>query len=422
MPENPARPELAAGFSFALSPTQGPTTTGQTLMWQSSVFQERKASLAWPPLAITWRAIPIVGLLLIVAGCSAPPSEQPLDTGPDYRLRPSYGTVHLDAGFRYDPWQVTLQAGGRHAAAALAHGCAGFIAGPPDVDLIYRAGDFSLYILATSKAETTLVVNAPDGSWHCSDELTGVGPLITFSTPASGMYNIWVGSISGRLEPATLFVSEIDPQLPSEGFGSASGSGFFVSAGGHLVTNAHLVDGCAAVEVVDHGPATVLLVDAEDDLALLQVRDRRGPHAIFQTEPPRLGTDVLVVGYPLQPILMGSLNVTTGVVSGQRGIARDPRYFQFTAPLQPGNSGGPVIDEAGRVLGVATFRIDQDLVFQQSGLRPQNLNFAIRNDVVLRFLARLPVAPSTGAGGTPRPRTEVSEFGAAITVQVVCTD
>jgi len=374
-------------------------------------------------VTIARRAIPIVGSLLIaLGGCSTPQSDPPPDTGPNAALRPSYGTVHLDAGFRYDPWRIELDAGGRHAAAGLGEGCAGFIAGPPDIDLVYRAGNFSLYIFATSKADTTLVVNAPDGAWHCSDNAMGVDPLIAFGTPAAGIYNIWVGSISGRPEPATLLVSEIGPALPNDAITGAAGSGFFVSADGHLLTNAHVVDGCTAIEVIDHGPAVVLLVDTEDDLALLRVSDRRGPHAVFQTDPPRLGADVVVLGYPLLPLLSGSLNVTTGVVSGQSGVGGDPRHFQFTAPLQPGNSGGPVIDENGRVLGVATYRIDDEIAFRQSGSLPQNLNFAIRNAVVLPFLARLPIVPSTAVGGTPRLRTEVSEGGASITVQVVCGD
>lgn len=366
------------------------------------------------------RASAIVGSLLMgLGGCSTAP---PADAGPDYALRPSYGTVHLDAGFREDPWQMALEAGGDHAAAGLGKDCAGFIAGPPDIDLVYRAGTYSLFVSATSEADTTLVVNAPDGSWHCSDDVTGVDPLITFSTPAAGMYNIWVGSISGRRVPAVLLVSEIDPTLPDNAMTGVSGSGFFVSAAGHLLTNAHVVEGCAAIEVIDHGPARLLLVDAEDDLALLQVEVQDGPHAVFQSEPPRLGTDVVVIGYPMLHLLSGSLNVTTGVVSGQSGVGRDPRHFQFTAPLQPGNSGGPVIDETGRVLGVATYMIDEATAFQQSGALPQNLNFAIRNDVVLPFLARLPISPSTAAGGTPLLRTEVSEGGASITVQVVCAD
>lgn len=366
-----------------------------------------------PGAASELRGIARTALLLTLAGCTV------AGNAPDPNLRPTYGTVHLDAGFRNDPWQLRIEAGGDIDARAVAPGCAGFVAGAPDIDLAYRAGAYSLYIFAISEADTTLVVNAPDGSWHCSDDALALGPLVTFESPAAGFYNIWVGSVSDRLEQAELLVSEVDPAASDGPVPSASGSGFFVSDDGYLVTNAHVVDDCDSYAVVDHGTAELVAKDDRADLALLKIGGYRGSHAAFATGDVRLGDDVLLLGYPLADIL-GSLNVTTGVVSGLAGLERDADVFQFSAPLQSGNSGGPVLDQSGRVIGVATYSLDEWAELDRTGSLPQNINFAIRTDVIVRFLERSGVTAARADGGAALARRDIAAQGSTFTVQVRC--
>lgn len=134
--------------------------------------------------------------------------------GLDYSLPANYGAGSLRAGFTPDPFRLELLAGGDiNAREALSGepGCIGWVTASPDYELTYQAGDvFDLYISAGSSADTTLIVNAPDGSWRCNDDAWGLNPGIVFDNPQSGVYDIWVGTYS-RTEPreATLFISEL---------------------------------------------------------------------------------------------------------------------------------------------------------------------------------------------------------------------
>lgn len=125
---------------------------------------------------------------------------------------PNFGTVTLETGFIPDPHEVTLVAGG--STQVTQSGCNGFVSDSPDVDLHYTAGEtFPLNIYVTSDSDTTLLVNLPDGTWVCNDDTSGLNPALSFESPQSGLYNIWVGSYSDDEMPAaTLKISEIAPQ------------------------------------------------------------------------------------------------------------------------------------------------------------------------------------------------------------------
>ena len=128
---------------------------------------------------------------------------------------PTFGSVELSTGFTPDPHSVSMAAGGSTAVSSdLGANCAGYITDAPDLDLTYNAGDtFPLNIYVVSEADTTLVVNLPDGTWICNDDAEGLNPAINLASPASGLYNIWVGNYDGTdTPPATLNISELDPQ------------------------------------------------------------------------------------------------------------------------------------------------------------------------------------------------------------------
>ena len=127
-------------------------------------------------------------------------------------LNPSYGTFNLRMGFQPDPARVGIDAGGPNNASQLGSGCAGFIADPPDMRLNYTAGAAPLIIRARSNADTTLVVNGPGGNWSCNDDNgRDLNPELIFSQPASGQYDIWVGTFSSTsTEPAEIEISEVN--------------------------------------------------------------------------------------------------------------------------------------------------------------------------------------------------------------------
>ncbi|MGY6628105.1 MAG: peptidase S1 [Oceanicaulis sp.] len=132
----------------------------------------------------------------------------------NFSLNPSYGTVALSGGFTPDPYIINLQAGGGIAARNVSSSCAGYIADAPDVRLQFSAGSLPLIISTNARADTTLVINGPDGSWYCDDDGgQGFNASIRFNNPRSGQYDIWVGTFSsGQLQPAGLYISEISSQ------------------------------------------------------------------------------------------------------------------------------------------------------------------------------------------------------------------
>jgi hypothetical protein len=181
---------------------------------------------------------------------------------------------------------------------------------------------------------------------------------------------------------------------------ASTGTGFYISSTGHVLTNHHVVDGCTTVAISRPGgqrvPLRLIGADEGADLAVLVQESAtatpflnlRGGDA---GKPVRAGERVVLVGYPARSQL-GGVNVTEGIVSGLRGALGDQSRFQYTAPTQPGNSGGPVLDASGLVVGVVVSQIDKI-----SGERTaQNINFGIKLDLVRTFLAANNVTASNG--------------------------
>jgi hypothetical protein len=136
----------------------------------------------------------------------------------DYHQVPTYTTLNLNTGFTPDPATVQLSSGGSNDASALnnqqhAGDCRGMVAPKPDVRLNYTAGDrYPLIISAHANGDTTLVINGPGGEWYCNDDRASgdLNPAVNIPHPASGQYDIWVGTFGGSdLLPATLSVSEV---------------------------------------------------------------------------------------------------------------------------------------------------------------------------------------------------------------------
>ncbi len=169
---------------------------------------------------------------------------------------------------------------------------------------------------------------------------------------------------------------------------NSTGTGFFVDATGTILTNAHVVEKCRALTVGDGLPAELLALDGNADLALLRVpKSPANAVARFAAGPARLNADVTVIGFPLHGLL-GGLNVTRGSVSSTSGVGGDDDYFQMTAAIQPGNSGGPVVNEFGAVVGVVQSKLDALKVAAVIGDIPQNINFAIRAELAKQFLTK----------------------------------
>ncbi|MGC4106930.1 MAG: serine protease [Thermomicrobiales bacterium] len=196
---------------------------------------------------------------------------------------------------------------------------------------------------------------------------------------------------------------------------TASGTGFLV-ADGRVLTNHHVIDGCARVTArATDGRQDAARVDASDprrDLALLTVPSGLGPALTFRDSPPVLrGESVVTYGFPLAGLLSSGPTLTTGTVSALAGLRDNPLHLQISAPVQPGNSGGPLLDGQGHVIGVVVSKLNAARVARMTGGDiPQNVNFAIKGTEALAFLAAQGVRPALAAsqGAELRP----AEIGA----------
>jgi S1-C subfamily serine protease len=185
----------------------------------------------------------------------------------------------------------------------------------------------------------------------------------------------------------------------------ASGSGFIV-AEGRILTNRHVVDGCRRMTARNASGQTIgATIDATDehrDLALLSVPPGFGPPLIFRNSPVvERGESVITYGFPLSGVLSSGPSLTTGNVSALSGLQDNPLHYQISAPVQPGNSGGPLLDAQSHVIGVVVSKLDAAQVARMTGGDiPQNVNFAIKGNEALAFLdergIRAATAPSTG--------------------------
>ena len=170
------------------------------------------------------RSLAVAAVAAVLASCASSPDPvypgggNAVYTGgePNWRATPTYGTVNLSSGFTPDPYLRSIQAGGSNEVTLGGSECTGYIhAAAPDLDLNYQAGQYQLSIYAKSDSDITLIVNAADGRWYCSDDYSGTNPAILFTNPPSGNYNIWIGTYrpSGNpLPESVLYISEMAPR------------------------------------------------------------------------------------------------------------------------------------------------------------------------------------------------------------------
>jgi S1-C subfamily serine protease len=186
--------------------------------------------------------------------------------------------------------------------------------------------------------------------------------------------------------------------------GRQFGSAFAVDARGKLLTNNHVVEGCTDVDVFGGigGPrsARVEARDAQNDLALLDFDSQLQSVAMFRPTPARAGEDVVALGFPLRGLLATDLHVSKGIVSATAGIWNDTSKLQISAAVQPGNSGGPLLDDSASVAGVVAARLDALVVAKMFGGFAENVNFAIKAEVAETFLVSHGVRPLRRQAGS----------------------
>lgn len=202
-----------------------------------------------------------------------------------------------------------------------------------------------------------------------------------------------------------------------------TGTAFFFNKAGQMLTAAHVARECVALEAHQDGDTFPVKAKASSDLLDVAVLDSGRPRAqalaLRQTQEIVLGESITSVGYPLKGLLGDSPNLTRGNISASKGIRGSMGMFQFSAPVQPGNSGGPIVSDHGELLGVAVSTLNAESLSKR-GLIPQNVNFALDGRYVAMFLQREKVAFETLKAQGAGSMQTANQAALSNTVQLNC--
>jgi S1-C subfamily serine protease len=170
----------------------------------------------------------------------------------------------------------------------------------------------------------------------------------------------------------------------------ASGSGAFISTNGLVLTAAHVVQDASKIEVVTatgRFAATVVKIDVPNDIAVLKCNGGNFPSLpIASSKGMREGATVFTVGFPNIQLQGFDPKLTKGEISSAAGFQDDPRQWQISVPIQPGNSGGPLCDENGNLIGIVESSLNPLTMAKVEGEIPQNVNYAVKSSYILPLL------------------------------------
>ena len=209
---------------------------------------------------------------------------------------------------------------------------------------------------------------------------------------------------------------------------SGTGTGIKLSTQGHVLTNFHVAGHCKSIALKRTGEPLILadLVasDEVNDLVLLKAKSYvGGPFASFVNGPAaRAGSEIVVYGFPLGGILSEGGNIVTGNITALSGISNDSRHFQISAPVQPGNSGGPVLDRSGLVVAVVVSKLNAMVAEKYTGDIPQNVNFAIKANVAMSFLDGAGFNYSKMEPKAPLDTPAIADMAREFTLLVECNN
>ena len=226
--------------------------------------------------------------------------------------------------------------------------------------------------------------------------------------------------ISKKPEKKIAKSAEVDASLITIG----SGSGFYINNKGYALTNNHVIDICKQSIAVIDGKETlfrVIATDKTNDVAVLKTDLRSRNYIRINEDGAKLGENVIAVGYPLAGRLSDSVKITRGIVSSTSGLNNNIGQIQIDAALQPGNSGGPVLNENGELVGIASAGLNKLLMAKEAKYIPENVNFAVASPIVVNILKSKKIkysTPSMFSGSYSN--TELAELGNSSTIQLFC--
>ena len=256
-------------------------------------------------------------------------------------------------------------------------------------------------------------------------------------------------TVQGIAEGQRLASSFVPTKPPSAvNSATASGTGFFVTQDGYFVTAAHVVDGATKIIIKTKYLAlgtALVKVDKTNDLALLRITGAYPPGALtnhyllqnnysrlaavsakFRPLPvansgdAKLGDSVSTLGFPNLELQGFTPKFTRGEINSLAGFQDDAHHFQISAQVQPGNSGGPLLDSSGAVIGVVQSTLADTRQILTTGAAPQNVNYALKSAYLLQFLKSVPglkLPSATAAAQAPnQPANWVSDAQDSVAV------
>jgi S1-C subfamily serine protease len=279
----------------------------------------------------------------------------------------------------------------------------GFTGGPYLRSDPVAGGWSSIVVAAAAGADPRLVdVIAGSITLDRTADLLDVGGRIDALLAAATAYADGRSTLPGAPDTVPAVAPPAAGPTVEDTPADGSGTAFFVN-NTDLVTARHVVEGCRAITLVDGTPIDVVAIHPTLDLALLS-SPRRSRHwiAVHQTGNARLGQRVIALGYPFYGTITTALNSTGGNISAMVGLGDDPRQVTVTAPVHPGNSGGPLLALDGTVIGVVIATLDKIAVAAATGSLPENTSYAVTGTELLGFLE---------AEGTSLPRQDAEPAG-----------
>ena len=201
-----------------------------------------------------------------------------------------------------------------------------------------------------------------------------------------------------------------------------SGTGFFVSAEGHIVSNDHVVGICRKVASKIDGEIkyfNVIKTDEVNDLGIVKGEYKNPTYLSIKTDGAEYGEDIVAFGYPLADALSTSVKLTRGIVSSLSGPGNNYSEIQIDAAIQPGNSGGPVLNMEGQVVGVASSGLNKLYMLKESEYIPENVNFAVAAPTLSNFLKANGVKVDNKKFEINNTK-ELAKIGRPATLQLFC--
>ena len=205
----------------------------------------------------------------------------------------------------------------------------------------------------------------------------------------------------------------------------STGSGFYINKNGFLITNNHVIDKCKSIDVIHDDKSMVAEIISSNemyDLGLLKVDYKNKVSITISKKKLMLGQKIAASGFPLQFSDKPIINITFGNISALVGLLDNENQIQFTAPIQSGNSGGPLLNESGELTGVVVSKLNDKAFLEYTGEVPQNVNFAIKTEKVEEFLQDTKTSYDTTLIDKKYSNEEIASFAQMSTAKIICNN